>query len=467
MKPLLAEQLANDPRIAAARRMILEALAEAQSQIRTASPPATARVAQYQKQLDHFTALRGGKLFYPYLGSGLGRGPLVELADGSIKYDMITGIGVHALGHADPQLIDALLIASTQDLVMQGNLQQNLEATSLTERFTTLAQAAGADLPHCFLTTSGAMANENALKLLFAAKPGATRILAFERCFMGRTFALASITGRPEYRPGLPAALPVDYVPFIDIEHPERSTSQALLALEAHLRRYPHQHAGMCMELVQGEAGYYPGTPAFFLALIELLEAHHIPVFIDEIQTFARTTRPFAFDHFHLAPHVDVVTLGKLTQVCATLFSGDLLPPPGLISQTFTAATSALRAAMVILDRLDHCDLFGDRGRIATLHARFVDNLTAIDKQYPHTITGPFGIGGMIALRYRTGNADDTRQFLHRLFDAGVIAFIAGDHPARVRMLPPLAVMNEAHVDTVTDIIGRVVKDTWQPARGE
>jgi 4-aminobutyrate aminotransferase-like enzyme len=52
--------------------------------------------------LQEFAADRGGKLFYDYIGSGIGNGPLVELADGSVKYDFITGIGVHYFGHSHP-----------------------------------------------------------------------------------------------------------------------------------------------------------------------------------------------------------------------------------------------------------------------------------------------------------------------------------------------------------------------------
>lgn len=464
MKPLIAERLAQDPRLAEATRMIHQALDDAQQHILAPHPPDPARTPEYRDIIDRFTELRGGSLFYPYLGSGVGRGPLVELADGSIKYDMITGIGVHGLGHGHRALIDAMLTAATEDLVMQGNLQQNLESIKLAEQFITLAQRHGAKLPHCFLTTSGAMANENALKMLFAAQYPANRLLAFERCFMGRTLALATITDRPAYRPGLPQVLAVDYVPFFDADRPGPSTAQAVATLESHLHRYPHQHAGMCMELVQGEAGYYPGSTEFFQALIQVLKAHHVPVLVDEIQTFGRTTQPFAFQHFRLDPLVDMITVGKFTQVCATLFADRFKPRPGLISQTFTGATSAMRASQVILDHLSDGDLFGLQGRIAHLHDRFVRNLTAINRDHSNAVNGPFGIGGMIAFQLYDGHAKPTRDFLHRLFEAGVIAFVAGANPARVRMLPPMAVMQEADVDAVTRIIANVVGEQPPPA---
>ena len=78
--------------------------------------------------LQKFGDIRGGTLYFPYLGSGIGRGPLVELADGSVKYDMISGIGVHYLGHSHPALIAASIDAAIRDTIMQGNLQQNVES---------------------------------------------------------------------------------------------------------------------------------------------------------------------------------------------------------------------------------------------------------------------------------------------------------------------------------------------------
>ncbi len=63
--------------------------------------------------------------YFPYLASGLGNGPWVELADGSVKLDFISGIGVYGLGHSDPAMVDASVAGAIEDVVMQGNLQQH------------------------------------------------------------------------------------------------------------------------------------------------------------------------------------------------------------------------------------------------------------------------------------------------------------------------------------------------------
>ena len=153
----------------------------------------------------------------------------------------------------------------------------------------------------------------------------------------------------------------------------------------------------MVMELVLGEGGYYPGDHDFFIALMNVLRDAGVPVLIDEIQTFGRTTAPFAFQHFGLDEHVQVVTVGKITQLCATLFAADFKPPPGLISQTFTASTSAIFGAAAILERLSRCDLFGPDGRVARLSSRFVKRLEAMAARHPRWLKGPFGFGAMIA----------------------------------------------------------------------
>ena len=128
---LAAEQLNNDPRLQEAKQLILAAVAEHQKQLDSVRPPNPGLAVDYEKMLDEFGQMRGGGLFFPYLGSGIGNGPFVELADGSVKLDLITGIGVHGFGHSHPMLIEAGIDAAIGDTVMQGNLQQNTNSCDL------------------------------------------------------------------------------------------------------------------------------------------------------------------------------------------------------------------------------------------------------------------------------------------------------------------------------------------------
>lgn len=462
--PLLADQLRADPRIATAKSLLRAALQEHSQGLTSVRPPREDRSVEYASLIESFSAARGGKLFYDFLGSGFGRGPLVELADGSVKYDMITGIGVHPWGHSSLELLDALVDAAVSDTVMQGNLQQNRDSQQFTAVLLELANRHAHRFPHAFLTTSGAMANENALKLLFAQRPGATRVLAFEHAFAGRTLALSAITDKAAYRPGLPQVLPVDYIPYYDAADPGKSLSRTLSALQSHCARYPGAHAGMVLELIQGEGGYNVAPREFLLALCQALREAKVPIWFDEIQTFGRTSQPFAFQHFQLDEFADVVTVGKMTQVCATLFTSALRPPAGLISQTFTGATSSLHAGLAILSRLRDGDFFaassgGQGGRIQAVHARFVQHFERLHARWPSRITGPWGLGGMVACTVLGGDANATRSFLLKLFDRGVIAFSAGAEPTRVRMLPPFGVLRDEEIDEVCSIIEQCLEE--------
>lgn len=449
----IAAALRQDPRVIEARRLLHAALADHQAALESVRPADVERIECYGKALEQFAHYRGSNLYFPYLGSGIGRGALVELDDGSVKYDMIGGIGVHYFGHSHRRLIDAALDAALADTVMQGNLQQNTESAELAAALLALATGSGGNLEHCFLTTSGAMANENALKLAFCRRHPADRVLAFSGGFCGRTLALAQVTDKAAYRTGLPTTLAVDYVPFFNTEAPERSTTMALRALHAHFQRYPGRHAAMIIELILGEGGYYPGQREFFVALMQLLHEHEVTVIVDEIQSFGRTTEPFAFSHFGLQSLVDVVTVGKMSQVCATLFDADHRPPPGLVSQTFTASTSAILAAKQICAMMQEPGLFGPDGRIARLSARFVDRLQAIESRHPDWISGPYGFGAMIAFTPLDGSPETAKRLVHALFDAGVIGFVAGSNPARVRFLPPMPVLQEYEVDRVSELL--------------
>ncbi len=457
MTELHAEALMKDPRIAEAKKLLLDAVEEHQNGISTIKEADPDLQDAYKEMLESYGQQRGGKLWFPYLGSGIGNGCLVELADGSVKYDMICGIGPHYWGHSHRDITESAIEAALSDLILQGNLQQNADSVSLTKL---LIKASGMD--HCFISTSGAMACENALKIIFQKQYPASRILAFEKCFMGRSLALAQLTDKAAYRDGLPQTLDVDYIPFFDYKAPQESTEKAVSALTSHLHRHPGQYAAMCFELVQGEGGFYPGTRDFFVAIMDILKENGIRILIDEVQTFGRTYKLFAFQHFALESYVDVVAIGKLSQVCATLFHADLKPRPGLLSQTFTSTTAAIRAGKTIIENLLSGTFFGPDGKIAQVHHDFKTHLLQLEQKYPDLIEGPHGIGTMLAFTVFRGDKGKTLDFIHRLYDNGVIAFVAGTDPMRVRFLVPIGVITKGDIDSICKIIGKTLQESQE-----
>lgn len=457
--PLAAEQLQSDPRLAEARKLILAAVADHQKHLVSVRPPNPELVDDYQEQLDRFGEMRGANIFFPYLGSGIGNGPFVELADGSVKLDFITGIGVHGYGHSHPLLVAAGIDAAIGDTVMQGNLQQNTNSCDLLDLLTRTACESGAALKHCFLSTSGAMANENALKMAFQKKHPANRVIAFSDCFAGRTLGLAQLTDKAKYRVGLPDTISVDYIPFFDCNNRQQSIETSVSELKTHINRFPGKHAVLWLELVQGEGGYYEGDTEFFKALIDVAHENNIAVIADEVQSFCRTTRPFAFQHFGLDRLVDLVTIGKISQVCATLFSEEYNPQPGLISQTFTGSTWAIVAAKAIVQGLIDNGNFGDDGRNVKLNDYFAEGLREIGNRHPGSISGPFGVGGMIAFTPFDRSPAVATEMVKRLYHAGLMSFMAGGDPSRVRFLVPLGCVENSHIDLALQIIEAVVSE--------
>lgn len=456
---LAAEQLKADPRLAQAKQLILDAVAEHQSGLDSVKPPNPELANSYEQMLKAFGAIRNGNLYFPYLSSGLGNGPFVELGDGSVKLDFITGIGVHGYGHSHPLMIGTAVDSAIADTVMQGNLQQNHESYRLVKLLTETANETGAALDHCFLTTSGAMANENALKIAFQRNQPASRVIAFSHCFAGRTLALAQVTDKAKYRVGLPDTINVDYLPFFKHDDPVRSTEIAVSHLKYLLDRHPGKYAALWMELIQGEGGYYPGDTKFFKALIETAKTQNVAIIADEVQTFCRTTRPYAFQHFDLDQDVDIVTIGKISQVCATLFTEDFKYKPGLISQTFTGSSMGINSAVAIVEGLIQNGNFGPDGKNTKLHDHFVAGLSRVAQKHPGAIAGPHGCGGMVALTPGDGSAEVAGAMARRLFKAGLMSFMAGGNPARLRFLMPIGCVETSHIDTACEIIDSVITE--------
>lgn len=462
MSKTMAENFFKDSRVKKAREEILSVLGEYQKSFTGVKSPSSELKLDYDKLLNEFGKMRGGNLFIPYVASGLGRGVLVELADGSVKYDFITGIGVHIMGHSHSKVVEACLQAALEDTVMQGNLQPNTESVGCVRTFLKAANLKGAGFDHCFLASSGVMAGENALKIAFQKKTPASRILAFKNCFMGRTLVMSQATDKPAYREGLPKTIDVDYVPFFDPANPQGSTEAAVTQLKEHLKNHPGQYAAMCFELVLGEGGVYPGDKQFFKTLIEILKQNNVAVLVDEVQTFCRLPEIFAFQYFGLDKLVDVVWVGKASQVCATFFRENFKPKPGLLSQTYTASSTAIAAGHAIVNHLLTGNFYGPGGQIEKIHAYFRGKLEVLAKKHPSLIKGPFGIGAMIGLTPLDGSADKVKKFLFALFHNGVMGFTAGDNPTRFRFLVPIGCVTTSDIDAVVEILEKTLTQEFE-----
>ena len=264
---------------------------------------------------------------------------------------------------------------------------------------------------------------------------------------------MAAITDRPKYRMGLPLALNVDYLPFRDPDNPERSQRWAVDELHRLLERHPGRYAAFWAEPVAGEGGYYGGSHEFFAALCRPLREAGVPIIFDEVQAFSRTTRPFAFQHYGLDEFADIVTIGKVTQVCATIYGESFKPKGPILSQTFTGSSSAISTGLAMLEALEAADCFGADGQNAKRHEYFAKGLEKLSAKHPKLIRGPYGEGMMIGFTPGDGSFDQAKQLMTTMFETGVLGFVCGSNPTRIRFLPPPATTTNEHIDAALKLL--------------
>jgi 4-aminobutyrate aminotransferase-like enzyme len=424
--------LLDSPRVRDAARALVDAVAEEAAERQLSD-------GAYQRAVKEIGRLRGRPLFWPALSGGTGRGARVRMADGDTKLDFISGIGVYGFGHADPDLLETAVVAAAGDSVFQGHLFPGAEYARLSRA---LLRHAGTQLKHVWLSVSGAIANENALKMIYQKHAPADLMLAFDGAFAGRTLAMAEITDKPGFRDGLPMTGRVLHVPFYDSAAAD-PIGRSVAALEAHFARHPGRIAGMSFELIQGEGGFRCAPREFFVALMERCRANHVAVWVDEVQTFGRTGDLFAFRTFDLDDYVDLVTAGKTLQGSAVLFRRAYNPRAGLIAGTYAGSTVGMAVGTRIIERLESEGFLGPEGRVAVLGGRFERRLSALRKRMPKAVGAHSGMGAMQAFIPFDGAPATVKAIVEASFDEGLMVFSAGANPMKIRMLLPLNVTDE------------------------
>jgi 4-aminobutyrate aminotransferase-like enzyme len=390
--------------------------------------------AAYARAVRALGRQRGRPLAYPLLLGGPDAGAYLRLADGRRVLDWIGGIGVYAFGHGDRDLLETAALAAASAPVFQGHLLPGTEQLRLGKL---LLRHASPRLRHVWLSLSGAMANENALKLIWQKHAPADRIVCFAHGFAGRTTTLAELTDKPAFREGLPLRGVSLHVPFFD-PGAKDPIGASLAALDAHLARHPGQIAAMLFELVQGEGGIRTAPPEFFVALMERCHAAGVAVWVDEVQTYARTGELFAHRTLGLDDFVDVVTAGKALQGSAVLFRRAYNPKPGLVSGTYAGASVGMAVGARIIERLEEERLLGPRGGVARLGSRVQKRLAKLARTVRGAVSDVDGVGAMWAFTAFDGSQAAVDAVIRAALDEGLLLFSAGARPARVRLLLPV-----------------------------
>jgi predicted acetylornithine/succinylornithine family transaminase len=299
-----------------------------------------------------------------------GRGCRLYDANGRAYLDLLSGIGVAALGHAHPRLA-AAIADQASTLLHTSNLYFHPLQGELATR---LADLSG--LPRAFFCNSGAEAIEACLKFArrYWRSQNAPRsgFVAFEHSFHGRTIGSLSVTWDEHYR--APFAPLLSDVQFVSPTDPD-----ALLAAVT------ESTAAVIMEPLQGEGGVRPFSQAMADAVTEACRRTGALLIADEIQCgLGRTGRPFYSSVLNLRPDLMAVgkALGAGVPIAAALFSERVAKAAsfGDHGSTYGGNLLACRAALVFLEELV------DRGllsHVAEVGRHFEGALKAIAAKRP------------------------------------------------------------------------------------
>ena len=355
---------------------------------------------------------------------------LTDLFDQGVDYiDLIAGIAVNALGHADPRITDSV----TRQLSTLGHVS-NLFATDpglqLAARL--LAITGWDDSARVFFCNSGAEANEAAFKM--ARLTGRTHMVVAQSGFHGRTMGALALTSQPAKQdPFRPLPGEVTAVPFGD---------------EAALRAAVTQEtAAILLEPVQGEGGVIPAPAGYLAAAREIADQSGALLILDEVQSgIGRTGTWFAHQHASLGPVVpDVITLAKglgggipIGAVVAHGRAAALLGA-GSHGSTFGGNPVSASAALAVLNAIDSDGLLE---RASFVHERFARELPARSSGVVRSVRG---LGLLMAAEL---NDVPSATVDLALKQAGVLANAVS--PDAIRMAPALNI-SDAEIDDALD----------------
>jgi len=361
-----------------------------------------------------------------------GQGVRLFDADGREYYDLLSGIGVAALGHAHPALARAMA-DQAQTLIHTSNLFYHPLQGELAERLAALS-----GLPRAFFCNSGAEAVEACLKFArrywFTKGEPRREFIALDESFHGRTFGALSVTSDEHYRAPFEPLLPS--VKFVATNDP------AALAAAVSTST-----AAIIAEPVLGEGGIRPLTPAFAAAITEACAKTGALFIADEVQSgLGRTGHGFYFQALGLTPHLVAVgkALGSGVPIGAALVSQQVADAIsfGDHGSTYGGNLLACRAALCVMTELVEGGLIGHINRVGP---HFEQRLKAIAAK--HAIVKEIrGAGLMWGLELSRDAAP--------VVPAGLAHGVIVNRTAEtvVRLLPPL-VITEAEID---EALGRL-----------
>jgi acetylornithine/N-succinyldiaminopimelate aminotransferase len=367
-----------------------------------------------------------------------GEGSYVWDVRGKRYLDLGGGIAVNCLGHANPEITEALIEQSKRLLHVsnlyyhepQGRLAQNIVKHLAPGKV--------------FFCNSGAEANEGLYKLArkFGHEEGRFEILTTNNSFHGRTLAGIAATGQEKVKKGFEPMTPgFRHVPYNDLQAVRDAISPATVAV--------------LIEGIQGEGGITAATPEYLLGLRALCDERKMLLMMDAVQCgHFRTGCYQSFQRILENNSVAQNFLPDAVSMAKSLGGGfpigafwvrekhaDLLGP-GTHGTTFGGTPMACAVANRIFEVIER-DHLADNARNT---GEFITSqLQKIADEFPQVIETVRGVGFMIGFElapkekiqaFAASDKTAAIQLVNRLHDAGALTVPSG--PQKLRLLPPL-----------------------------
>jgi predicted acetylornithine/succinylornithine family transaminase len=359
------------------------------------------------------------------------RGSGCYLIDSTNKryLDLLSGIGVNALGYNHPRVKQVLRKQIKRPIHFSNYFYHEYQGRLAAK----LCRLSGLD--RAFFTNSGAESIEACLKFAraYAGRAPANgggrkyRVLAMDNSFHGRTFGALSATATKKYREPFEPLVPgFDFVEANNIADLEKKLTDDVCAL--------------LIEVVQGEGGVRPISEEFYRAARRLTSQRKALLVADEIQCgLGRTGDWFAFNQFLRSSDKDALPdmiacakpLGLGIPMGAVILKENVASAikAGEHGTTFGGGPLACRASLEYFKIIEEEKLLP---YIRETGAHFKQRLEEL-KDLP-VVKDVRGIGLMLAVELHIPGKD----IVKRLLDQGFVTNCTQD--TVLRFLPPFII---------------------------
>ena len=392
-----------------------------------------------------------------------GEGAMLLDVDGNLLLDLGSGIAVTSIGHAVPEVIEAVsqqVADFTHTCFMVAPYE---EYVAVCEELAALTPGTHAKTSALF--NSGSEAVENAIKVARLAT-GRQAVVVFDHAYHGRTNLTMALTAKnmpykEHFGPFAPEVyrVPMSY-PFRDGLSGPEAAARAIAEIESQVGA--HNVAALLIEPIQGEGGFIVPADGFLAALSAWTTANGAVFIADEIQAgFCRTGSWFAIEHDGVIP--DLVTTAKGLAggmpLAAVTGRAELMNAvhEGGLGGTYGGNPVAAAAALATIRTMRDRDLPARARAIGeTVSAR----LKALAGEV--SIIGDVrGRGAMQAIELvnpgtTEPNAAAAKAIVNYCNQQGVIALACGTFGNVIRLLPPL-VITDAQLEDGLNVLADAV----------